>query len=240
MGRWAKLKTTILNNMSRLDPPFKNLLASLRQLVFYNYDLLDDYFKTSFRLAKETTTKIELKIQDWDNKNPNHEYSGFDIHEGNFLELINFESKTLQAGILILHSEVENNLKYVCNSVGQEKGKTLKPKDISGQGIIDKCKKYLEQEFNIDFSSKQEPWDKLSAYNRLRNIITHQDGQISLEQTKTFEQNGDVIKLSKIQNIKIDSDGFVHILNNEVIFDFLRISEQLLNDCCELLDNAEN
>ena len=80
----------------------------------------------------------------------------------------------------------------------------------------------MEQEFNIDFSSKQERWDKLSAFNRLRNIITHQNGQISLEPTKKFEQYGDVIKLATIQNIKIDSQGFVHILNNEVIFDFLK------------------
>ena len=54
--------------MSRIDPPFKNLIASLRQLVFYNYDVLEDYFKTSFRLANETTSKIELKTKEWDNK----------------------------------------------------------------------------------------------------------------------------------------------------------------------------
>ena len=123
--------------------------------------------------------------------------------------------------------------------MGQEKGKIIKPKDITGEGIIDKCKKYLEQQFDIDFTKKQEAWGKLSAFNRLRNIITHQDRQISFEPSKKFEQYGDVIKLASIKNIRIDPEGFIHILDKQVIFDFLKISEQLLNDCCELLEDAK-
>ena len=226
--------------MSRLDSPYENLIASLRQLIFYNYDILDNYFKTSFRFSEETSKKIESKIQEWDNKNPNHEYSGFDIQENDFLELVNFERKTLLAGILILHSEIENNLKYICNSVGQEKGKSVKPKDVKGEGIIDKCRNFLEQEFNLNFSYTQEQWDKLSAFNRLRNIITHQEGQISFEPTKKFEQFGDVLKLALLSDVIIDSNGFIQINGKNIIFEFLKISEQLLNECCDLLTGAEH
>lgn len=225
--------------MSRIDSPYKNLIASLSELIFNNYEFLDDYFKTSFRLVKESALKVQLKMNEWDNENPNHKYSGFDIYESDFLDLTNFESKTLIAGILILHSEVENTLKFICNSVGQEKGKTTKLKDISGSGTIDRCRKYLEQEFTLDFSSKQNEWNKLLAYNRLRNILTHQNGQISFEPQKQFEQYGDVIQLSSIENITIDNNGIIKISNNQIVFDFLKLSKQLLSDCCDRLKNLE-
>ncbi len=222
--------------MSRNDPPFKILIHSLKQLVFYNYDILDDYFNTSFRLSLEANDKI--KVIELDSIEPNHANNWFDIHKSDFLELVNFESKTLIAGILILHSEVENILNFICISAKLEKGKTRTLNEINGEGKIEKCKKYLEEEFNIDFSSFQKSWDKLSAFNRLRNILTHQGGKISIEPNKKFEQYGDVIKLSAIQNIKIDSEGVVYILSKEVVFDFLKLSQQLLYDCCELLDNS--
>jgi hypothetical protein len=225
--------------MGRYDPPYKNFICSLSNFVFFNYIALNDYFQTSFQFADETSKRIELKIKEWDTNNPDHQYSGFEINENDLVDLINFESKTLIAGILIIHSEIENNLKDICNSVGQEKNKSISYNDIKCKGNINKCKKYLEQEFHLDFSVTKADWDKLKAYNRLRNIITHQNRQITFDPNIKFEQQSDVKRLSVIKEIDIGKDGFIQINDKAVIFEFLKLSEKLLDVCCDLLYKAE-
>lgn len=46
---------------------------------------------------------------------------------------------------------------------------------------------------------------------------------------------GDVVKLKIIQHVKVDLNGIVTIIDKEIVFDYLKITEQFLNDCCDLL-----
>lgn len=81
--------------MSRTSSKYELLILSLKDLVCYNYEILNDYFKNSFLLTKEANEKVNSNIIRWDNQSPNHKFTGFDLYESDFLDLLNLEKKHL-------------------------------------------------------------------------------------------------------------------------------------------------
>jgi len=223
--------------MSRSSPenPFNSLISNIFGVINFNYEGLNDYLKTSLKLSDKTSANIAKKIKKWDKENLNHKYSGHDIYEVEFLSLINFSQLALNSAMILAHSELEGNLKYICNSIGQHQNKKIRLNDIRGQGHIDQCKNYLEKVFDLDFSNQKKEWEEISAYNRLRNIIVHQNGYITLSVNLKLQQNQDFKTLSKIKQLIITDSGQVKINDKNTVNQFIKNSWILLDKiCCQL------
>ena len=222
-------------SLSAPENSFNSLITIMWEVMNFSYDGLTHYVKLSRKLSEKTSSNIAKKIEKWDKKNPKHEYSGHDIYEGEFFSLLNFSQLALTSSIILAHSELEGNLRYICNSIGKEENKKILLNDIHGKGHIDQCKNYLEKVFDVDFSSQEEEWVKIFAFNRLRNILAHQNGIITLTANQKLQQNQDFTTLSKINNIEISDAGQVKIKDEKPINQFIEISWLLLDKICSQL-----
>jgi len=203
----------------------------------FSYEGLTDYIILSQKLSDKTSSNIAKKIKKWDKQNPNHEYSGNDVYEGEFFSLLNFSQLALSSGVLLAHSELEGHLRYICNSIGQEKNKKIRLSDINGHGHIHQCKNYLETVFDLDFSTRKNEWKQIFAFNRLRNILVHQNGSITLVPNQNLRQNQDFKILSEI-NIQVTDTGQVKIKDEKAVKEFIEISRILLDEICRQLSQA--
>ena len=223
--------------MSRYQPEshFNSLMSDIWNIMNFSYDGLTDYVRTSIKLSDKTSNSIAKKIKKWDKENLNHEYTGHDVYEIDFFSLINFSQLGLTSAIILAHSELEANLKNICNSIGQAKNKKIRLNDIRGNGNIDQCKNYLEKVFDLDFSNQMKEWEEIFAFNRLRNIIVHQNGVITTNANQKLEQHQDFKTLSKIKCIVITDLGQVKINDEKPVNLFIKISWTLLDNICEQL-----
>lgn len=223
--------------MSRSSPekPLKCLISNISTHILINYDGLEDYINTSIKLSEKTSNDIAKKIKIWDKENAGHEYSGHDIYENDFFSLIKFDGLVLTSAIILTHSELEGNLRHICDSIGRLQNKKIRLDDIRGQGHIDQCKNYLEKVFDIDFSQQKNEWEEIFAFNRLRNIIAHQNGVLTIKQDQKVQQTPDFKTLSKINNIVISDFGQVKISSEKTVKQFIKASRTILSNVCEEL-----
>lgn len=92
----------------------------------------------------------------------------------------------------------------------------------NGNGI-DKTRDYLREAFEIDIAENKE-WSALQSYKKVRNLISHNDGNIIKDNSKTREEQPDFKEINKIAEIEITSTGYIHIQDIEYVKSLLNIS----------------
>lgn len=89
-------------------------------------------------------------------------------------------------------------------------------KDYSKQGL-EKAKEYLKDNFEIDFGTIVN-WSELSKFQKVRNLIVHNDSNIYKDYDKPLEEQPDYPVLSKMtDSIDITSSGTIFIKTFEYI-----------------------
>jgi hypothetical protein len=222
-------------SISNPESQFNYLISDICLRIDFNYDGLSDFINSSLILGITTSEKISKKITKWNKYHPDHKSSGHEIYEGEFIALTNFAHLAITASIILAHSEFENNLKYICKRIGQEQNKKIRLKDINGNGSIDQCKNFLEKVFDLDFSNYKKEWNKIFAFNRLRIILVHQNGEISLIGIKNIQNNLDFKTLSQIKNLTITDLGEVRIKDEAAVKEFIKLSWNMLDSICTQL-----
>lgn len=109
-----------------------------------------------------------------------------------------------------------------------EKEQRIKISDISGDGIF-RYKTYLEKVVEIEFTGMEKEWDKITIYNKLRNILVHSP-------TATIEKTPDGLKkiepLKRIKHLVIkENEGVVEfqIKDQKFLINFLKIVSAFLD-----------
>jgi len=220
---------------SSLEHPANYLISNLWNIMRVNYDGLNDFVDESLRLANSTSKNIERKIKKWDNKHPKHEYSGHDIYEKDFYSLVHFSNLATTSALILAHSELEISLKDICTSFGEEMKKKIRLKDIKGFGKIDQCKNYLEKVLELNFNLQTKEWEEIFLFNRLRNILVHQNGMISVAENQKIEKADDFVKLSKIANVRIDTSGKLTLVDEKPVKNFIKVSWSVVDNICTQL-----
>ena len=102
-------------------------------------------------------------------------------------------------------------------------------KDYRNFGL-EKVKEYLKDNFDIDFGEVVN-WEEVSKFQRVRNLIVHNNANIIKDYDKTIEEQDDfdiLLKMDKV--IEITSSGTIFIKTIDYVNETLEKTVELIND----------
>lgn len=118
----------------------------------------------------------------------------------------NIQRKSELIGIYTI---VEHYLNLLCSIYEQDGISKVKLKDLKGQGIIDRARKYLVKVVEIDFPSQADSWSEIRRIQNIRNLFVHNDGVLKGNDSdkssiKEYIANSNYLKLDQFEKIVIE------------------------------------
>lgn len=185
---------------------------------------IDKFSKSLKEIETEDNMEIEV-IQDLGTIEIPQELSNtlFELTE-NLKNQIYFNSLAV-----MIYSYLEFTLIEYCRLIDSYIQPNKAFKDYRNFGL-DKVKEYLKDNFDIDFGDVTN-WENISKFQRVRNLIVHNNANIIKDYDKTIEEQVDYDVLSKMnKTIEITSSGTIFIKTIEYINDTLSKTGELIND----------
>ena len=151
------------------------------------------YMRPTFELMKgyinSIENQIELNIQDFqknkvdielNNDSYTTEYQGLDDQSWNLYEIFQNHFPNLQrkSALITLTNMFEYELDQLCARYIKEYKYNTELSKIKGKGL-DRSTKYLKDVCGIEIHKADHRWEKIKQIQNLRNIIVHQDGNIT-------------------------------------------------------------
>ncbi len=188
---------------------FRHELSYIIEYFDFNSTKLDER-------KKELDNLLQLDIQE----NPTLEYGLRDIYNLDYLKI---PSYFYHSSIVTLYSLLENNLSFLCAKIQDDTNLVLGLNDLNGYNLLDKARRFLVKVANIDFENVDKEWMRIADFQKLRNLIVHNNSQIKDKgQFKKF--------LVKFNGIKTNEVGYdFHIIDISLIREFLSAIENFIN-----------
>jgi len=98
------------------------------------------------------------------------------------------------------------------------------------RNILHECRKYLNDSKLINFTKKEidSKYLILTNFNKVRNIIAHNNGNIISKKNLRIEEQIDYNLFQRLNYLTIMNNGQIYINNEEFIKEFIRESEIFL------------
>jgi hypothetical protein len=189
------------------------------------------------------TKEINNKIQDSEiNKQQirainNEKYSElkqkiiFNIIDDEKEIYINWKNIIWSSLFLSIYGNFESKINQICLFIKDKDKIELSLEDLRGSGLI-RAKKYLYQVAKYNFPITEDNWQCSEKYNKIRNILAHNEGRFDKNKDKEL---CDFIKSKKIfdkDKIVITKDFTLETGNL-----FYNIYLALLNELVRVIDN---
>lgn len=195
-------------------------MSYLEFQTFISWESLHDFITQSQELSKKFDDDISEKIKVWDSKNKNRSFISFEIFQNLYTKNDNFVSLSRKSALVMIHAQLENFLRTICKEVVNEIGlnKQLKPKPT-----LDDILGFTESNLKIQYGPEMNSLkDELRAFSTLRNIVIHNGGYHSDDESL---RDKDEKRLSKIKGYYTENEGFVQFDDNAI---------EKFSRCCDL------
>lgn len=96
---------------------------------------------------------------------------------------ISWKNILWSALFLSIYSNYESKLNQICLIIMEMDNLELSPKDLKDSGLT-RTRKYLHKVAKYNFSITDEKWLLSEKYNKIRNIITHNEGKLEKSKSK--------------------------------------------------------
>ncbi|WP_059369537.1 hypothetical protein [Treponema endosymbiont of Eucomonympha sp.] len=162
-----------------------------------NKDVIQDQFMSLKEYYDEIGTIIKKRIKEKEklqqsvSSTPEMQEQYSDRYADDFFLAKMVEHTFCNSIIISIYTLIEKYLNEICRSLRVYKGLSLVCEDINGTGVI-RAKKYLEKLCKITFDTKDTNF--LFGINAVRNIIAHNNGELSKASTR---QIGQITKISQ-------------------------------------------
>ncbi|MEC3429861.1 hypothetical protein BK721_12930 [Bacillus thuringiensis serovar nigeriensis] len=133
----------------------------------------------------------------------------------------------------------EELLVKLCKILQKNNNHKIGFSDLRGNGIVG-AMMYITKVFNVESPFQSQEWERIKSYNKIRNIIAHQNGRLSVEdQGKLKSEEKEIDKLEYIAvndsyTIALESPFCFKVLEDMESF-FKELITELANN--HLLDN---
>ncbi len=201
---------------------------------------IKDYIKETDKLIQIEQKKVEEFINN-ELKGIEDEYEAsevvmfyiedFDKYDKTYKELL------MNSTFVTTFSLFEHSFLRICQYAKKEKGSILSVSDLNGNGVVHKCKKYIEKALRIDLSSLNSSWQTITNYNKIRNVIVHnasnfkKKDNIPIEDQELFLLiNGNPYLKQKYEHL-----GYFYIKDSQYIIDFCSDAEKYLLKTIDLI-----
>ncbi len=212
-----------------------------KAIVMYQYRInrqfaeIKDYINETNKLIQKEQSKVKRFIDDeLKGIEDEHEASeviqfyieDFDKYEKTYKELL------MNSTFVTSFSLFEHSFLRLSKYAQKEKNSTLSVSDISGNGIVNKCKKYIEKGLEIDLSALNPDWQTITNFNKIRNAIVHNASNFKREKNQPIEKQELYSLITKNPFIKqkYEHNGYFYIKDDQFIIDFCNTAEKYLLD----------
>lgn len=206
--------------------------AEIRSTLIHEIKYFDEYFSFNENMISKRNVELEqlMKIDIQENERDENLYRN--IYDFDSLKL---SSYFYHSSLVSLYSLLEKNLNLICDQIKYDVGFNIGLEDFAGQNIIKTSKIYLTKLVKIDFDKIDKEWIAITNYQKIRNLIVHQNSQL-----KYSEINHEHRKLIRSFGIELDNSTHnFYIRNRNIIDKFLKIIEKFIFEILDQLTKKE-
>lgn len=164
--------------------------TELGDIEEYINEVADDLLKKQSKVDEDY--KIAMSESKDEEELRLHSYFEDEIHKYHVILPI----YTFNPSLLILYGFFENWLKKLCDYHHRRKFSQIKVADLAGGNYIEKSRKYLNLVADIDLSSVENEWHRITVIQKIRNCITHNNSNLIINKNLEIEKQ-DLFKIIK-------------------------------------------
>ncbi len=134
--------------------------------------------------------------------------------EGENLIIKELQRQQRYALVMTIYSFFEGRLKSICELIEKKYNFKIKLEDLNNSDDLMKYWKYLEKVYEMEMDSIHPTFTIIKQQKVLRNIITHHEGNISINKLKKIQLvNGlSINNIGAINKIELDESSYVNFL----------------------------
>jgi hypothetical protein len=197
-------------------------LQNLTVLHGFKFDPIKAYLNHSQELILGVELEVSNKIKKWDSENHSDPEvpDGFDVYESEVMTTGEFRPLLNKSMFLTIYSLFENEFVILCEYAGGIDGSNLRPKDLSGNNYIDRCRRFVTKVLNVNLDSLHQEWAEITKFQLLRNSFAHNNGILKDNEKSNIEfiqKTEGLIIDEKSKAIGIENDEFLMILIKKLV-----------------------
>lgn len=189
---------------------------------------LNEYFELNNSMLTRKKKELDLCLKKDIIENPE-----FEKHLKYFykIDFIKIPCYFYHSAIVSLYSLLENNIKYLCETIQTQTNYVIELRDLAGFSVVEKGRLYLNKIADINFEKVNREWEQIKKLQKLRNLIVHNNAQ-----TRSHEKDNKLLNEFKVIKI-IEKDFF--ITDVSLVYYFLKLIETFLNDISKQIEEKE-
>lgn len=207
----------------------KLILNNLSAKIKYETKYLSQYLSFTKELTDKKNKQLEEQMYEDSQTDPESEHILQDLYIKEKDALLSYYH---HSAIVLVYTIFESIMSDICNEVQNFTSSNFTHNCLSGNNIIANSKKYLQLTTDLQFSLIEGDWAKIGKYQKLRNIIVHQNSFFTGDEQKNRLKND--FKSIVISN---DEKRF-HILEDNLVHDFIALVNQFVQKIISHLESV--
>jgi len=209
-------------------------LADLKTKFHYELKYLAEYLSFTNDLTQKKDAQISQLMSDDYEENIEAEAILQGLYEKEKDALLSYYH---HSAIVLVYTIFESMLADICSEVHRFAKAGFTHNCLSGGNLIGKSKTYLELTSDMPFSLIEGEWARIGQFQKLRNMIVHQNSCFSgneksiKDQQKKIKNNFNTIKISEAYNR-------FYILDDVLIHEFIALVKVFVDKVIDHLESV--
>ena len=190
----------------------------LRIRIAFDIRNLREYVRKLEDVLRNELEKFNLRVEEETSKLPEHQKEEFyNFCSGEYWQLTEVFPHIFRSSLFVTcYSFFEHELNELCGYFHKHQSCPIKINDLKGDGIF-RAKIYLKKVVGIEFPDQSTSWEDIVDYNKIRNIIVHNNGKLDDSQKskriEEFIKKKSSIKLNNLKFIKFNDNFSLEIIS---------------------------
>ena len=199
-----------------------------------------DYFKDYLKFNNDNFSKRRIQLDNFLKEDileePENESFFKEIY---YMDYIKLPSYFYHSSLVSIYSFLEKSLNSICDTIQRETDFVIGIGDLNGTNIINRSRKFLSKVAKVDFSIVDKEWLRITDFQKLRNLIVHQNSQLQ-QFNQNISSSNDIKIISRFSGIEVDeSNKFFYIKDKIVLSEFIILIEKFMTDIITQIKNRQ-
>jgi hypothetical protein len=224
----------IENNVAKNDLRKKFMAVAHAASIEIQFAYYQSYIRAGSKVFEDELKKYEAKLAANESQNKPKDMSALFV--GIFNSIVHSVSKEKiphyfrTSSFLFLFSALEGQVKEICDVVHKatKNSENINEfKSRNGTSNVSKSKKYLNKYIQLEI--EYSLWDKIDAYQKIRNSIIHNNSNIIKKIEEPMKQQPLYTVIKKDQRLSLDTKSGNFIINtDDYLIDFSQTAKEYL------------
>lgn len=193
---------------------------------------LREYFSFNFEKLNERKAKLDHCLKLDILESPTLEESLKNMYYHDYVKV---PSYFYHSSIVSIYSLLETRLNGLCNKIQTDTELVIGLVDLSGANLIQKSRIFLSKFAEINFNIIDKEWIRITDFQKLRNLIVHQNSEIK---AVSLSESAHVKVIEKFKGINFSvAESKFYITDIDVLYEFLDVVEEFMSQMIKQISN---